>query len=530
MLSGENVQLKNIANWLLDMANEAQISPLDVMFDRLIGTAEESESFSSPFRRFYFSKESYNQSPRDYLQLLSSLHTLKKTVAAYGARINSPRLSTLVDCIDVYQKNNLAITDTSPYLSGTNAVSLLTAHKAKGLEFDTVFVINCQNDIWAKSQNRDMIAFPKNLPIDPSGDTLDDFLRIFFVALTRAKRHLYVTSYIQEDSGKDSLRVPFLEPSLFSNFNFKMQSEHKKSGLPDTARALEKNVFAKIGPIAIDERPVLQPLLDSYVMSVTHLNNFLDIKRGGPHHFFEQNFLRFPQAKLAHTSYGTAMHETIRDIYIHQKNTGKKISVAEAQEIFKERLAQQTMSDQDFKNYLEQGNAIWKIYIEKEGERISSSHWIETDFKTQNVMIDSVPITGKVDKIIPNEQNKTLQVCDFKTGKPQKDWDAQDPDKKMQLHNYKRQLIFYKLLVEGSRDFSMYTVHDGYLEFLNPTHNKEIITLSYTITENDVDRLKKLIIAVYNKIQQLDFVEIDAYQKNIQGVIQFENDLIHGVI
>ena len=275
MLAGDNIQLKNIANWLLTLASEAQVSPLDLMFDKLIGPAEESETFSSPFRRFYFSKEKYSQNPREYLQFLSSLNTFKKTIHSYGARSNPPRLSTLVGCIDVYQKNNLAITDTSPYLSGTNAVSLLTAHKAKGSEFDTVFVINCQNDIWAKSLGRDMIAFPKNMPIDPSGDTLDDFLRIFFVALTRAKRHLYVTSYIKEDDGKDSLQIPFLEPSLFTGLKSKIDATHKKAELKDTVNTLEKNIFPKIGPIAIDERPILQPLLDNYIMSVTHLNNFL---------------------------------------------------------------------------------------------------------------------------------------------------------------------------------------------------------------------------------------------------------------
>ena len=530
MLSGEHTQLKNIANWLLALASEAQVSPLDLMFDKLIGPAEETEVFSSPFRRFYFSKEHYIQNPREYLQFLSSLNTFKKTISSYGTRTSTPRLSTLVDCIDVYQKNNLAITDTSPYLSGTSAVSLLTAHKAKGSEFDTVFVINCQNDIWAKSLGRDMIAFPKNVPIDPSGDTLDDFLRIFFVALTRAKRHLYVTSYIKEDNGKDALQIPFLEPSLFANLNSKISAAHKKTELLDTVHTLEKNIFPKVGPIAIDERPILQPLLDNYIMSVTHLNNFLDIKKGGPYYFFEQNFLRFPQAKFAHTSYGTAMHETMHGIYTSLKNTGKKPSVAQAQEIFKEKLEQQAMGEQDFKNYLEQGNSIWQIYIEKENSRIDSSHWIETDFRTQNVMIEQVQITGKIDKIIPDKQSKTLQVYDFKTGKAQKEWDVSDADKKIQLHNYKRQLIFYKLLVEGSQDFHTYKVHNGYLEFLTPTSKDEIVTLPYTITEEDVDRLKKLIIAVYNKIQKLDFVEINKYEPTIEGVLQFEDDLIQGKI
>lgn len=530
MLSSENIHLKNIANWLLSLAAEAKIDPLDLMFDKLIGPEEETEVFSSPFRRFYFNKEKYNKNPRAYLQFLSSLNTFKNTITLYGARINSPRLSSLVRCVDVYQHNNLAITDTSPYVNGTHAVSLLTAHKAKGSEFETVFVINCQNDIWAKSQGRDMIAFPKNLPIDPSGDTLDDFLRIFFVALTRAKRHLYVTSYIKEDNGKDSLQIPFLEPSLFTNFNHDINTAHQKMELLHTVQTLEKNILPKVGPIAVDERPILQPLLDNYIMSVTHLNNFLDIKKGGPYYFFEQNFLRFPQAKSAHTSYGTAMHETMQGIYAYLKNTGKKPSLKGAQEIFKEKLEQQAMGEQDFINYLEQGNAAWKFYIEKAGDRFDSSHWIETDFRTQNVMIEKAQITGKIDKIIPSEDKKILEVYDFKTGKPQKDWEVKEETKKIQFHNYKRQLIFYKLLIENSRDFHTYKVHNGYLEFLSPSHNENLIVLPYTITPEDVARLKKLIVKVYNKIQALDFVDINTYEPTLEGMIQFEDDLLNDLV
>lgn len=527
MFSGENSHLKNIAGWLMSVASEAQTNNLDLLFDRLIGPAENEELFTSPFRRFYFSKEKYIADPRSYLQFLSSLNTFKITVTAYGARTNALRLSSLVECVDVYQKNGLAITDTSPYMSGANAVSLLTAHKAKGSEFDTVFVINCQNDVWAKSQSRDTIAFPKNLAIDPAGDTLDDFLRIFFVALTRAKRNLYVTSYVKEESGKDALQIPFLEPSIFSGFNHKIDAAHQKVDLLHTIKTLEKNILPKVGPIAIDERSVLQPLLDNYIMSVTHLNNFLDVQKGGPYHFFEQNFLRFPQAKSSGMSYGTAMHETMQEIYNQFKKTGLKPTFAKVKEIFKENMEREPVSEQEMNQLIEQGNNAWKVYMEKASGRFDKSHWIETDFKTQNVMVENVQITGKIDKVVPNEQDKILEVYDFKTGKSQKSWDQIEQNKKIQMHNYKRQLVFYKLLVENSRDFHLYRVNNGYLEFLSPSSGDEMIILPYTITGEDVDRLKKLIKAVYNKIQQLDFPDINGYEPTMDGMLQFEDDLIN---
>lgn len=530
MLASENNQLKKIATWLITMAGDAQTNTLDNIFDKLIGPAEETESFSSPFRRFYFNKEKYKTDPRIYLQFLSSLNTFKNTITSYSTRINTPRLSSLLDCVDVYEKNKLPITDTSPYLSGTNAVSLLTAHKAKGAEFDTVFVINCQNDIWAKSQDRDNIAFPKNLAIDPSGESLDDFLRIFFVALTRAKRHLYLTSYIKEENGRDSLQVPFLEPSLLSNFEHKIKTAHQKIDLSNTIKTLEKKILPKVGPIAIDEKLILKPLLDNYLMSVTHLNNFVDISKGGPYHFFEQNFLRFPQAKSTSMSYGTAMHETMQAIYNELKKSGSTPNLSRVKEIFKEKLEKEWMNELDFKRQLEQGYDALEVYMTKAKDRLDKNHEIETDFKTQNVMVGDVRITGKIDKIIPNEDDRLFEVYDFKTGNAQISWNGKDQHKKIQLYNYKRQLIFYKLLVEGSRDYSKYKVNNGYLEFLNPTSNNELAILGYTITDENVERLKKLIIAVYKKIQNLDFPDVNKYEPTIDGVIQFEDDLINGVV
>jgi hypothetical protein len=57
-----------------------------------------------------------------------------------------------------------------------------------------------------------------------------------------------------------------------------------------------------------------------------------------------------------------------------------------------------------------------------------------------------------------------------------------------------------------------------------------MIILPYAITGEDVERLKKLIQVVYNKIQNLDFVDINGYEQTFEGMIQFEDDLINGKI
>ena len=64
-----------------------------------------------------------------------------------------------------------------------NCVSLMTVHSAKGLEFDTVFVVNFNDGV-----------FPSTRSMDEGGrKALEEERRLCYVAMTRAKRHLYIT-------------------------------------------------------------------------------------------------------------------------------------------------------------------------------------------------------------------------------------------------------------------------------------------------------------------------------------------------
>lgn len=68
------------------------------------------------------------------------------------------------------------------YLPDYEAVSLMTIHSSKGLEFDTVFIPGCEDGI---------------IPFNLFGSDVSDLLeeeRIFYVALTRAKTRVYLTS------------------------------------------------------------------------------------------------------------------------------------------------------------------------------------------------------------------------------------------------------------------------------------------------------------------------------------------------
>ena len=68
----------------------------------------------------------------------------------------------------------------------SNKVMLITLHSAKGLEFDTVFLPGWEEEL-----------FPHKKSLDEGGaESLEEERRLAYVALTRAKRKLYITTTI----------------------------------------------------------------------------------------------------------------------------------------------------------------------------------------------------------------------------------------------------------------------------------------------------------------------------------------------
>lgn len=536
MKESNDKKIQQIADFLIHLSGSARYEPVEYILEALIGahehiaadSADEADSekkkkmkrgFTSPYKEYYFSKERFSENRVEYLRFLSSLKAFIEAIREHksGQHI---KLFELIEFVDVHEKNNLVVTDTSPFLNSEEAVTLTTAHKAKGLEFDAVIILSAQEKIWESTRSYGNFSYPENLPISPNAGNDDDNIRLFYVAATRARKILIFSSHISDDDGKESLPASFL--SSIRNLEIKEMEQVE----PELHPLLEAYVPRSFRPPYIkDEKALLLPLVENYQLSPTHLSNFLDVTRGGPLLFLEQNLLRFPQPKSPAGVYGSVVHSVLERIYLELKKGGKLPSTSKVEEWFLAGLEAERLSKRDYTYFSEKGKDELSSFFKAKKETFKKDHLLEVNFKREGVSVSGAHLSGKIDKLVIREDG-TAVVHDWKTGKPETKWSNSSE----RLWKYKTQILFYKLLVENSRTYgNKHTVEKGVIEYISPVRGKAV-DLQMQTEKGDVERLKKLIGAVYEKIVHLDFPDVSEYPKNLKGVRKFEEDLISGEI
>lgn len=109
------------------------------------------------------------------------------------------------DILEYLEEASLIREDKDDSSDSENGVALLTIHSAKGLEFDTVFVVGCEERL-----------FPHWRSIDSGDKAIQEERRLMYVAMTRAQRHLYLShaSYRKGQSGTKSRFIYQVEECL----------------------------------------------------------------------------------------------------------------------------------------------------------------------------------------------------------------------------------------------------------------------------------------------------------------------------
>ncbi len=477
------------------------------------------EEFSSPFRAYYFNSQKLEDSPEEYLTLLSNLVALRRHLREYRPD-KQLLLKDFVDFVDLHKKTKTPLIDTADHHENTQAINLMTAHKSKGLEFDTVFVVSCQESIWGGSARTrsSAVRFPHNLPIDQAAKTDDDHLRLFFVAMTRARHQLFMTNYLHDDTGKTSMPISFID------HDHAKPIVHDEVLSPHTqALALEAAWQSIQAPCLADQKTLLAPRLEKYQLNATHLNNFIDVTGGGPQAFLLQNLLRFPQAMHRSAIFGTIIHKVLQRAHNHLASTKERRPIEDILQDFETQMQSARLSDIDYNFLLEKGSTALQTFMSQRYDSFSPEQ--KAEYSLHSVKLDQAVLTGTIDLLKVDSASKTIVVTDYKTGKAPTSWQGSTDYEKIKLHKYRQQLMMYKLLIENSSEFSSYKMTRGILEFVEPSDDNKIKCLEMSFDKDELENFKTLVNGVWQKIISFDLPDISKYSADYRGILEFEADL-----
>jgi DNA helicase II / ATP-dependent DNA helicase PcrA len=400
-------------------------------------------------------------------------------------------LRAVRDAFDVRSAHNLPLM--APFIDiDSDAVQVMTAHKSKGLEFAHVFIPHLTDSAWGGRARASLFDIPvtHHLNVDDF-DALDDERRLLYVAMTRAKEGLYLSSSSVNAEGKEMLPSRLLEELDATKFTTHEVGEAEASFNPLRDMGIPTNINI-LDPLFLRNRLLERGL------SATALNNYLK----SPWNYFYRNVLRIPETQSLTLQFGTAVHAVLEAIVKQHTESQNTATDSDIKKLLERELGKLPLSEHEYVRLHERGLSALLTYIPWSARTIPKKTQSEFSLKvmlsTGDPEIPEILLTGKLDRLDFDERGHVVRVVDYKTGKPKSRGYIEGTTKDSN-GDYKRQLVFYALLLSLYED-ERFKTRDGTLSFVEADGKGEIHEESYTITEEEIETLKLEILQVVREI------------------------------
>lgn len=429
----------------------------------------------------------------DQLDRLERLRTFFSSVRELSALTPRATLTTLVEKLRLRENYHLPLAAGGSNAERISAIQLVTAHKSKGREFDIVFLTGATRSVWGGQIRPAQIVLPTGIVQHEDGrdEVLEEERRLFFVAMTRARRRLIISFAKASEQGA-------LEPAPF----IAELAETTTNETPTTKSLSVSAFFRPTMTAGTDDvaHAVLDEMLKTYPLSPTTLNTYLQC----PQLFLYEDIYRVPAVRTGSQAYGEAVHRALEMIGRGLKLHGAIPSWADVWAVFHEQLASETLGDAEkMKAWTDRGQTILKRYYDEEVPKWPVPIDVEYNFRPHGVTLDGVtPITGKLDKIELIPGTNQVRVIDYKTAN-HKSANAIRGLTKGSDRDYWHQVIFYKVLADADPNFP-YTVGEVALVFIGA--DGKFTTERFTPTDAEVEEVRQLIRDVRTRILDHDFV------------------------
>ncbi|MCA9357487.1 ATP-dependent helicase [Candidatus Nomurabacteria bacterium] len=381
----------------------------------------------------------------------------------------------------------------APYIAtDTDSIQVMTAHKSKGLEFEIVFVPHLTDNGWSGATKKKYFDIPLAAHLENvSTEFIEDERRLLYVAMTRAKKFLYISSSETNADNKKLIQARLLDD--MDRSLIEVCNTSKEEAIFDPVDSLNHASKA----IALDAN-LVKNLLAERGFSATSLNNYLR----SPWDYFYRNVLRIPETQALPMQFGTAVHNVLEYSSRLRTKTGSLPSDSDVKRRLEQELNKLPVSTEEYSRLLDKGLVALMAYLphleanltKETKEELSLRVYLPTGIPELPELI----LTGKLDRIDIDENGKAVRVVDYKTGKP-KSRNVIEGNTKDSDGGYKRQLVFYALLL-SLYDDDRYQCREGVLSFVEPDAKGVIKEESFVVTDEEIAELKVSIIEATREI------------------------------
>lgn len=380
----------------------------------------------------------------------------------------------------------------------SDAVSVLSCHASKGLEFEVVFMPSLVQNRFPSTNRKDPIEIPPALIAEEIPDKdmhIQEERRLFYVGCTRARAHLYLShSDFYEGRRKWKPSVFVEEARALNQQQQGAVIEKDFTGNRDST----KNISAE--DVSVHDRiakglDLPQTGTDAKLLSLPEINvrnlsySQLDTFQTCPLKYKFRYIFNVPSPSAHAANFGSSIHNTLNEFYTRLKN-GTQPSPEILGEIYENEwipVGYDSKAHEQARK--KQGREILQNFYEKESRaNPETGGFIIPEFleKLFRLKVGEFTFTGRIDRI-DRLPDGTYEVVDYKTGSSKRDAKL---DKDLQLSMYA--LACKEIFRIPVSHLSLYFLEDATKQ-------------STTRNDGDLEALKEELIAASGELKQSDF-------------------------
>lgn len=426
-------------------------------------------------------------------KLLDEIKSQSQTKKDYG-------LDDFIYFVDSFIKYGLDIKSTDPEI--IEGISLMTAHGSKGREFEYVYIINAARKSWEASRGGGNNI---SLPIYQYDGEIEDERRLFYVAMTRAKKGLAISFSRTDNDGREHEESEFAKEI---DSSFKAESSMKDFETKNIDKLALFMKFEKKSA-SLFQPEYLRQLFFKRGLNVSALNNYLDC----PKKYLYKSLIRIPDVYSPSMKFGSIIDFALNKFFEKSKKEAKILPKEILLEQFQKGLRKYNFPEKDEEKFQTRGEKALSEYYDEYSSgwtyKVDTQFLAERDFELNTK--ENLKLSGIIDKIeyIEDLFSPNINVIDHKTGR------SFSEKTKEQKADYERQLVFYKLLLENY-DKRNFVINKSVLDFIEKNKKGKFEQHSLEITKEHLDKLKEEINTCAKEVLSMEFLEKGCNKKDCQ--------------